>query len=179
MSDTEEIEYCRASGDCLSVKHPAKLDIKYVRKHIPHKQGKESANEKGIFLCFGHCNWYRNPNECTLDAFICIVCGYVQCWGCTEDFNGELEQLYPEWAGYGIANYCRNCGSHNSEVETIGNYWLMSQYLDLNQLKKRDLVCKSHNDAQFMLQCYGSNPCKLHNCTSILCNCPNFDYGDM
>lgn len=117
---------CLASGHS-SVDHPIKLDLEFIRKHIPHIKGKNRPNNRGFLLCFGNCSW--NRGDCSGASLFCLNCGYTECWGCAEDFCNSLEELYSEWEGHGISNYCRGCGKHGEDtiVEIYNQEWLEKQ----------------------------------------------------
>ena len=111
---------CLESGH-TSVDHPTKLDLELIRKHIPHTTGQHLQGDKKYHGCNGHCE------DCAPN-FICLNCGYAECWGCAEAFGEALEDLYPEWDGHGISTYCRGCGSHGDTiVEIFDQVWLMKQ----------------------------------------------------
>lgn len=123
-------DFCNEPGH-QGVKHPLELNMEYLREKIPHTKGEHPANKQGYFLCNGHCSWDKCGNE----IYFCLECGYAECGGCAEDFFNDLEDLAPEWEGYGIANYCRGCGSHTSQVEIYHKLkWLKKQiYGEENQ----------------------------------------------
>lgn len=110
--------------------HPNQLNIDQIRKLIPHTKGEHEPSSKGVYLCNGHCRWVLHG--CWQSGLICLNCGYVECTSCAEDFFNELEEkVLPHTEGYGIANYCRNCGVHRSQVdlEPHKQYWIIDQIL--------------------------------------------------
>ena len=107
-------------------KHPLELNMEYLRKKIPHTKGENPPNKQGLYLCYGNCSW--SDGNCDGVYLFCLECGYAECHGCAEDFCYALEDLAPEWEGHGIAQYCRGCGSHTSQVEVYHKLkWLLKQ----------------------------------------------------
>jgi hypothetical protein len=113
---------CPQGHDHARFDHPVKLDIEKIRAIIPHSVGEHPANSKGFLLCNGHCAW--DDMTCSGIGFLCLNCGYAECWGCAEDFGYALEDIYKEWSGAGITEYCRGCGSHSTMVEMFDLKWL-------------------------------------------------------
>lgn len=100
--------------NCEGIPHLMKLDMEKVRKAIPHTKGKHPPYQ-GKLLCNGHCKW----DKCNAEM-MCTACEYVECWGCAEDFQYDMEEkLHPEYDGYAY-NYCRNCGYHDKMKEISG-----------------------------------------------------------
>ena len=100
------VELC---NECSGVDHLLQLDMNWLRSEIPHSLGEHPPNSEGEYICNGHCNW---KDGCGQFPWICIKCGYIECYGCGEDFIYTLEELLPEYEGHGY-DYCRGCGAHN------------------------------------------------------------------
>ena len=102
------------------VKPPAILDEKRVRALIPHTIGEHPPNELGVLLCNGHCKW--DSDYCGQATWFCLACQYLECYGCGEDWAGDLEEkVYPEFEGYGY-NYCRNCLRKDTIIDCVKDF---------------------------------------------------------
>jgi len=91
-------------------------EVKEILKRIPHTKGEHPPNKNGYLL------W---DSTCFDNSLICLKCGYIEYWGCAEDFDNDIiEKFMPELEGSRNTNYCRNCGNNNSQIEISGKTWL-------------------------------------------------------
>lgn len=66
--------------------------------------GEHPPNDQGKLLCNGHCKW----GKCSRPKSICILCGYIACDWCIQDFDFHIT------AKRGLKyndskSYCINC----------------------------------------------------------------------